>query len=356
MLLGSLLASSLDNASKQDALNAQVRDCPNCQRLAKLRLRNSIPKAPQNPPMENGHFHAPAPTTFQDVGYEELGEVHDHSDTSSDASSSVETMYNDYKGTGSNIGLDLNELNTETPSCFDGENQNAPTPDIMSNSFETLRRQFHTRHMSFSGSGGMNSGMNAGASLRRSAIEFQTPNFSIDERTPFFNANPRTRSTTFNCKDDNTPHFAETKNFDDSSSRASSAESSVFEPTKPMSRLKAVKYVILTLNQALANSVFIIAIGSCGFYFIEDMTAVNSFYFTTVLLTSVVGAFRMFLVYISFWEFHLNSLPSRNPIHFSTQQGYGDIVPVTSGGKLFASIYVSKFMSMFPDPAVLTFY
>ena len=65
--------------------------------------------------------------------------------------------------------------------------------------------------------------------------------------------------------------------------------------------------VFLTLKQAVANSVLIIAVGGFGFYFIENMTAVDSFYFTTVLLTTV---------------------------------GYGDITPTTPAGKLFATLYV----------------
>jgi hypothetical protein len=74
-----------------------------------------------------------------------------------------------------------------------------------------------------------------------------------------------------------------------------------------MTRVKAAKYIILTLNQALMNSSFIIALGSIGFYYIEGMSPVDSFYFTTVLLTSV---------------------------------GYGDIVPVTTAGKVFATIFI----------------
>ena len=76
---------------------------------------------------------------------------------------------------------------------------------------------------------------------------------------------------------------------------------------KNLTGVKTAKYVFLTLKQAVANSVLIIAIGSVGFYYIERMTAINAFYFTTVLLTTV---------------------------------GYGDIVPQTSQGKLFATVYV----------------
>jgi hypothetical protein len=95
-------------------------------------------------------------------------------------------------------------------------------------------------------------------------------------------------------------------NNDDTSTGTTSTDSSS-NLTKPMSRLKAVKYIVLTLNRALLNSLLIIFIGSSGFCFIEGMTLVDSFYFTTVLLTTV---------------------------------GYGDIVPVTDAGKVFTTVYV----------------
>lgn len=74
----------------------------------------------------------------------------------------------------------------------------------------------------------------------------------------------------------------------------------------PVSSMRAAKYIFLTMKQAFANSLFIIAVGSVTFYFLEGWTVVDSFYYTTVLFTTV---------------------------------GYGDIVPVTSAGKIFASIF-----------------
>jgi hypothetical protein len=78
----------------------------------------------------------------------------------------------------------------------------------------------------------------------------------------------------------------------------SSSESSL-NLAKPMSRLKAVKYIVLTLNRALLNSLPIIFIGSTGFYFIEGMSLVDSFYFTTVLLTTVGSEVRLLHVYFA---------------------------------------------------------
>jgi len=70
---------------------------------------------------------------------------------------------------------------------------------------------------------------------------------------------------------------------------------------------RIARYVVLTLREALINSLVIIAFGCLGFYLIEGFSLVNSWYFTTVLLTST---------------------------------GYGDIVPKSDGGKLFATVYV----------------
>jgi len=76
---------------------------------------------------------------------------------------------------------------------------------------------------------------------------------------------------------------------------------------EPIENSEASKYVLLTLKHALLNSMLIVAIGAMGFYCLEDFDAVDSFYFTTVLLTTV---------------------------------GYGDFYPKTQQGKLFATIYI----------------
>jgi hypothetical protein len=92
----------------------------------------------------------------------------------------------------------------------------------------------------------------------------------------------------------------------DDHSEASSHVSTISldEKFRPVSQIKAAKYIFLTLKQAFANTLFIIGIGSLGFFYFEHMTTVDAFYFTTSILTTV---------------------------------GYGDILPETSGGKLFCS-------------------
>lgn len=69
-----------------------------------------------------------------------------------------------------------------------------------------------------------------------------------------------------------------------STSTVSSTEE-LWDSTK--SQIQAAKYVFLTLRLALINSLVIIAVGCVGFWAIEGFSLVDSWYFTTVLLTTV---------------------------------------------------------------------
>ena len=92
----------------------------------------------------------------------------------------------------------------------------------------------------------------------------------------------------------------------DSDTASNASTISMDEKFKPVTIIKAAKYIFLTLQQAFANTLFIIGTGSLGFMHFEKMTTVDAFYFTTSLLTTV---------------------------------GYGDIVPKTPSGKVFASCF-----------------
>lgn len=260
LLLGSLLAGSMDNAHKKEAHEAQIRDCPNCLRLEKAKRRSMLLLSNK---MANR--------------YEEMEQ--NRSCTPSDGGSE----YADIE----NIGLDLFEPSSEEPSN--------KVPYI---SAAQRQAQIHTRHMSIDIGGRLFAG--AKPSLRRSGSGVSLDGLPaiIDESTPFLGTSAAAPS---GITPNSIRNSMEMRSMDDSySSSSTGTESSSVNPSKPMTRVKAAKYIFLTLRQALVNSLFIITAGSFGFYYIEDMSAVDSFYFTTVLLTSV---------------------------------GYGDIVPVTSGGK-----------------------
>lgn len=93
----------------------------------------------------------------------------------------------------------------------------------------------------------------------------------------------------FSISDDTEVFEAEDEYDTSDESESDSSESSILDDDikKPINQIKTAKYVFLTLKQAVVNSIFIIALGSVGFYLIEKMSAVDSFYFTTVLLTTV---------------------------------------------------------------------
>ena len=163
-----------------------------------------------------------------------------------------------------------------------------------------MNRQSHTRHMSFDIQNMANTPIPPiGPSRSR--------NYSVDvQATPGLPVN-HTLNTTLPTPDGT--EYAQigretgdggeddySDSYSTSSAGSSTGESSEgsyesaeseYDPMVPLSKVQSAKYVFLTLRQALANSVFIIAIGSFGFYFIERMTAINAFYFTTVLLTTV---------------------------------------------------------------------
>jgi hypothetical protein len=291
-----LLAGSLDDATKKDAYNAQVKDCPNCQRLERLKPR---PMSSGTSPMGfSPYYNNNANNNNNNNGYEEVGEtVGQSSDTSgSDAS---------FPGVGLE-DLVNNDTTTQTPaaprkghtrhiSLLASNSPKSQQKKAFSNDFllnSALKRKSHTRHMSLANS------------LTSPPKPTSLPEGldKIDESTPLMDLKRSEYST-----NDKTTRSAEVKFCEESSYSTSSTDTSTLHPSKPLTRLKAAKYIFLTLNQALANSVFIIAAGSIGFYYIEDMSVVDSFYFTTVLLTSV---------------------------------GYGDIVPVTAAGKMFTTVFI----------------
>ena len=155
------------------------------------------------------------------------------------------------------------------------------------------KRQDHTRHLSFDHTNFSHLvGSMPGMPLGRVRL------FSADNNK---SKHPKGQTNGFaNIDSDN---FTE----DDNSVFSSTDSDSSNHLLQPLNRMRAAKFVFLTLKQAVVNSVFIIAIGAFGFHYIEKLGAVDAFYFTTVLLTTV---------------------------------GYGDLAPKTPEGKMFATVYV----------------
>jgi hypothetical protein len=253
LLLGSLLVGSMDEAHKKEAREAQIRDCSNCARLEKARSRYLGSNEACNTGSRTLHSYDACASSFIDE-------------------------YGDEES----LGLDL------------VENSDVPPTDKAESSIPS-QAQIHTRHMSIDIGGNLFG--NDKPTLRRFFSGEVVPP-PVDESTYFLGIEQS--SSDPGARKDKNAVETKSQNNSLSSSSTSTTDSSV-NSIKPMTRVKAAKYVFLTLKQALVNSLFIIAAGSFGFYFIEEMSPVDSFYFTTVLLTSV---------------------------------GYGDIVPVTTAGTM----------------------
>lgn len=247
LLLGSLLVGSLDKAHKKEAREAQIRDCPNCLRLEQMRLRSSV----INADFQNR-------VKLEEDGFPSIDE-HSESDGLD------------------NIGLDFVENDEELLATNKPSHAHRLSLNL-------------TRHMSID--------LKTDTTILRKCFSDEDVPPPIDESTPFLGASPH-RPTAETHR--GATHSMGIRSVDDSHSSSSSDTEFSIDSDKPiMTRASAAKYVFLTLKQALMNSLLVIAVGSVGYYYIEEMSAVDSFYFTTVLLTSV---------------------------------GYGDIVPVTTLGE-----------------------
>ena len=251
LLLGTLIADSLDKAKRKEAKEAQIRDCPQC---AKFANKTAIPTPNRLPP-----------SMTKGGGSDDRGVPASPMDGS--------------------IGLDLFRPNKETQQ-----------PSII-----------HTRHMSIEVGNRM-----AGQLFDHSARGDGGSVPPINESTPFFCDKEKAYQSSIydsSIRPEGGQPAVEMKYIDSGSSYSSSStEEADASISKPMTRLKAMKYVIVTLNQALMNAGFILALGTFGFHIIEnDVGLVDSFYFTTCLLTSV---------------------------------GYGDVVPKTDVGKVFTTVFV----------------
>lgn len=375
LLLGSYLAGSLDETSRKEAKEKQATNCRNCERrrvmkeaqrikcwsTRKANVRSMNDSAPRFPvpivcrterpnTIEPGVYHnlhergkkrakvkhgsksitrtSPLLPSFNSrnssLEHGLIG-LDAHSVGSSGSRDEIEMSTDDHKGVNAILSSPQTPLGVieevkpsdkgnPSPSAYLQHSTPPPIPFSPQppSTRNILRRQGHTRHKSLdivdvdmpgeSGSHWKLRRTLSGNFERPGAppVTFQVPTPAYPPATTW------PQNSQF--ADEDTPG-------DEESTTSSSSFSN--DTTEPFnfnfnsditeSKQKTAKYIFLTLQQAISNSFMIIAVGSFGFYIIEKMSAVDSFYFTTTLLTTV---------------------------------GFGDIVPVTPPGKLFATIYV----------------
>jgi hypothetical protein len=341
LLLGTYLAGMLDEKSYKEAMQSRVENCVECSQVKGARkLRKKRAATPRgrpeafavnfNPNGTMSERHTSATDAHEHKSQSALEQTqkrrkHRHEDPnqSGDAGSRDSEYFNSPASMQSRSSLSpLPEASQALETgplrspmsgfdMFSGETPSPihPTADSSLKSTgspmttQILGRQRRTRHQSFDVSN------NANFFATPTSKNWQTDNDVFDtpqqgpilENSAFHASFTRSSPSMWNyeLQDQATaPH-------DDYSVLSIDSETSEIDTSD--SRIKTAKYVFLTLKQALMNSIVIIFIGGIGFFYIEKMTMVDSFYFTTALLTTV---------------------------------GYGDIAPVTDGGKLFATVYV----------------
>ena len=322
LLLGSYIAGMLDEKSYREAVANQIKACPNCARIKNMRYITEQRRAgfaPANDKLSMEHMAEIHATSLRTNNFmERASKKVRRADDSPELFQSERISPS--KSMERNKEAPPPPITPITPSSFESPNtQKQMLGSPMTT--QILRRQSHTRHGSMDlrtndiGSANrryrhnsvdihipatVNEGMQSDYETKKSVArdeadkENQNGNGHLD---PLPQASKMPPEKVIN--DDYST--------ESSDSDIDSLASEVEEIEGRGSGVRNAKYVILTLREALVNSLVILAFGCLGFYLVEGFTLVDSMYFTTVLLTST---------------------------------GYGDIVPKSDGGKLFATVYL----------------
>jgi hypothetical protein len=149
---------------------------------------------------------------------------------------------------------------------------------------QILDRQSHTRHASFDVNGIPSANDGFGWSLNTPRYSFDTPKMfqppTIGENVPFFSGTgiSATSYGGVRFETEDSLNNDEEISTDDSSVLSSEIDSTDDPDNRDLSkdRVRAAKYIFLTLKEALVNSLVIIAVGCLGFWYIEGFSLVDS--------------------------------------------------------------------------------
>lgn len=345
LLLGSYIAGMLDDRAYRDQKKKQMESCPNCAKLRTLRedeekrrqeaMLSSIQARRKScvhmsERMENGQSPAVYTSSHHHHRNHHHGSHHGSNHSNSFTSSSGEydsgravTSTDDFEGFDPYVENGVWQFGAppppppgRPPPPF-GNSPLAATPQnsrLLGSPLtrQILGRQQHTRHHSIDIGNQNTMFAKAYPKMYGSVRRFSEDIPSYEETPP-----AKTRSSNRGSAPSKLLSIESSDglegDYDDSDDESSSYYTSssyssteeIFDQRK--TQIQTAKYVFLTLRTALVNSMVIIAVGCFGFWAVEGFSVVDSWYFTTVLLTTV---------------------------------GYGDIVPVTKGGKLFATVYI----------------
>jgi len=355
LLLGSYIAGMLDETSSREAKANRINSCPNCTRLQTMKdvainghLGHQIFLPQATSPFHRSPNMYVSERSFDDIAAMEPN-LKRQRQVSIDRSDLKPVPCLSERPATTTPSRSMDSANSHfsfpdgTPTSTDSVKRPPQATPAVMQKIETMRlnapektsrlhattghfgspltaqilgRQSHTRHESFDLNGrAMNGGgLNTTWRQRRFSVELPTTfedgsgaaqnDAKSVQQTPVSIPLSSMQQSISNASRRVGQDFDSAASTDSSSDSSSKARNDLEEKYSPV---KNAKYVFLTLREALLNSLLIIAFGCLGFYFIEGFSVVDSWYFTTVLLTTV---------------------------------GYGDITPVTKGGKLFATVYI----------------
>jgi hypothetical protein len=286
LLLGTYIAGMLDDKVRRDRQKKLMESCPNCTRLQSVKVATErIKQGNETVSMRSSHLGLQRFSSERGLGVkgERMVRSQNHNVPFCGNRSSLPNMG----------AVELQSPVTNLESSFgdiphrsaglkmeDGRADLAESPDSSDSSSSylvgspvtrsILDRQSHTRHNSISFDDPPP--VETPAARRFSYNNEQTQ--AISESTPL---HPFSRSTSQAAVDSCEDSYS-------GSDSVSTAEDIADEATI---KVKAIKYVFLTLKQALVNSMVIIAVGCLGFCLIEGFSVIDSWYFTTSFLTTV---------------------------------------------------------------------
>lgn len=307
LLLGSYIAGMLDERSHREALANQMKACPNCARIRTVKdgtERQRRGFSPSNKSKSNfDHLPGRLTVSSRNIGGTPAGDQVEgraskkirRMDIPTFSSSASPVTDLDVIGTPKTTSKSTDQLlisSIESPTV-----QNALLGSPMTS--EILGRQTHTRHMSMD----MGHSSNISGLLTTGRFSSGRPrNFSmeipatVEEGVQPDHDTETQRNTDVECVPPPPPFSAElvsgnlTTSSDEYSMESSESDESNLTDSELEGNLEGVrnaKYVFLTMREALVNSMLIIAFGCMGFFLIEGFSFIDSWYFTTVLLTTV---------------------------------------------------------------------
>jgi hypothetical protein len=314
----------LDERSHKEALENQIKACPNCARIQSM--KDHADHRRQVMPRHLTNMNALSlPMNADDSPITRVTKKMRHTAASPLASGRITPTRTTELSTPppATSGKKLDLQSFESPPLHEPLAESTPTQLLLISPMTTeiLGRQYHTRHSSMDFGGNINYYPGTNLSFNSRANTQRVRNFSMDipatvDEGVLTNVGPPPRppnqsSEGMHLSDPSvaTPFTGLGSSSDTSSYDSGDVDSipSVKDAVEEeYSGVKNAKYIFLTLREALINSMVIIAFGCLGFCLIEGLSVIDSWYFTTVLLTTVVSwCHQTFFRLLPFFKSHM---------------------------------------------------